>query len=103
MTLGRFVCIAPHCMHVQLCNEDPVLSHFACMQIRVVASQFRTPGWVSDQPTIRPLRLGLSQSNRLTGENISNNEYIKSTDLNSKLKTKRRQPDRFQPGGNAQN
>jgi hypothetical protein len=24
MTLGRFACIAPHCMYAQLCNEDPV-------------------------------------------------------------------------------
>jgi hypothetical protein len=25
MTLGRFVCISPHCMYVKLCNEDPVI------------------------------------------------------------------------------
>jgi hypothetical protein len=27
MTLGRCVCIAPHCMYVQLCNEDPDRRH----------------------------------------------------------------------------
>ena len=50
MTLGRCVCIAPHCMYVQLCNEDPVLT--ACKFESLTASPGRRDGF-----RLTPLRM----------------------------------------------